>query len=149
IAVQLGGGRSELPLFVLLFLVGIGLLLATTTAVTALADERTRGSLDILLATPVKTRAVVWAKWRAGFGRVLATLILPSILMPITWALQKSAGRGGSSFLSELGFVMFVLMAIYVMAAGACFVSLGLYLATRMAKFGRAVGVAIAIYAIM
>ena len=36
-------------------LVGLGLLLAVIGAVTSLADERTRGSLDILLLTPVRS----------------------------------------------------------------------------------------------
>ena len=38
------------------FQVGLGLLLLCVSAATSLAEERVRGSLDVLLSTPMSTR---------------------------------------------------------------------------------------------
>ena len=59
--------------------VSIGLLLASVAAVTSLSEERVRGSLDVLLATPLKTRSIVWGKWRGGFRIVPWLALLPVI----------------------------------------------------------------------
>ena len=45
------------------FQAGIGLLLLSVSAATALAEERVRGNLDVLLSTPLSTRSIVWGKW--------------------------------------------------------------------------------------
>jgi len=49
--------------FVVGFQVSIGLLLTSVSSVTALAEERAGGSLDLLLVSPLPTRAIVWGKW--------------------------------------------------------------------------------------
>ena len=41
------------------FQVAIGLLLLSVTSATSLAEERVRGSLDLLLSTPLSTRQIV------------------------------------------------------------------------------------------
>ena len=52
----------------------LGLMLLSVQAPTALGEERVRGSLDVLLAAPISTQAIVWGKWmgtyrsRAGDG---------------------------------------------------------------------------------
>ena len=43
--------------------VSAGLLLLSVSAATSLAEERQRGSLDVLLATPLSTRSIVLGKW--------------------------------------------------------------------------------------
>jgi hypothetical protein len=43
--------------------VSAGLLLLSIPAATSLAEERQRGSLDVLLATPLSTRSIVLGKW--------------------------------------------------------------------------------------
>jgi hypothetical protein len=50
--------------------VSIGLILVCVTAGTALAEERDQGSLDLLLATPLTTRAIVWGKWLGAYCTV-------------------------------------------------------------------------------
>ncbi len=62
-----GGSFRDLAPFVNAFQVSIGLLFLTITAVTAFTDERVRGSLDVLLTTPLPASAIVWGKWRGAF----------------------------------------------------------------------------------
>jgi ABC-type transport system involved in multi-copper enzyme maturation permease subunit len=55
-----------------------GLLLVSMIAPTALAEERARGSLDVLMTTPLSTDRIVLAKWwslpsRAGAGVLAGT----------------------------------------------------------------------------
>src|SRR5262249_28570934 len=50
--------------------VAAGLLLLSVSAATSLAEERQRGSLDVLLATPLSTRSIVLGKWWGGFRGV-------------------------------------------------------------------------------
>ncbi len=45
-----------------------GLLLVSFTAPTALAVERARGSLDVLMTTPLSTGRIVLAKWWASLS---------------------------------------------------------------------------------
>src|SRR5436309_2296989 len=51
--------------------VSAGLLLLSVSAVMSLAEERQRGSLDVLLATPLSTRSIVLSKWLGAFRGVL------------------------------------------------------------------------------
>ena len=48
-----------------------GLLLPSATAPTTLTEERVRGSLDILMSTPLSTRSIVLGKWWASYRRML------------------------------------------------------------------------------
>ena len=48
--------------------VTLGLLLVSIMAPTALAEERSRGSLDVLMTTPLTTDQIVLAKWRRPTG---------------------------------------------------------------------------------
>ena len=57
--------------------VAAGLLLLSVSAATSLAEERQRGSLDVLLATPLSTRSIVWGKWWGAFRGVPPLLVLP------------------------------------------------------------------------
>jgi ABC-type transport system involved in multi-copper enzyme maturation permease subunit len=59
--------------------VSVGLLLASVSAVTALAEERIRGSMDVLLATPLPTSSIVYGKWRGSFRRIPLLAVLPAI----------------------------------------------------------------------
>jgi hypothetical protein len=42
--------------------VSVGLLLVSVSAVTALSEERVRGTLDLLMATPLRTKDIVWGR---------------------------------------------------------------------------------------
>ena len=67
-------------LFVIGFESAIGLLLLSVDSATSLAEERARGSLDVLMTTPLSTRSIVWAKWRGAYRRVLSLAVLPAIV---------------------------------------------------------------------
>ena len=57
------------------FQVGVGLLLLSVNAATSLAEERMRGSLDVLLTTPLSTRSILAGKWAgASPNRSLAAV---------------------------------------------------------------------------
>ncbi len=45
----------------------LGLMLLSVQAPTALGEERVRGSLDVLMAAPISTRAIVWGKWMGTY----------------------------------------------------------------------------------
>ena len=61
------------------FQVAVGLLLLSVTAATSLAEERARGSLDLLLSTPLSTRQIVLGKWLGAFRVVPLLVILPAL----------------------------------------------------------------------
>jgi ABC-type transport system involved in multi-copper enzyme maturation permease subunit len=133
-------------------LVSLGLLLSTIGAATALADERTRGSLDILLLTPVRSGAVLWAKWRTAFYLVPKLLVIPFVVGLVIVGIGQLFILAFSlfdwSFRNHTNDRLWVLplMVIHPLACGAMLVSLGLLLATWLKKFGRAIGVAVGMY---
>ncbi len=49
------------------FQVAVGLLLLSVSAATSLAEERVRGSLDVLMSTPLSTREILAGKWWGSF----------------------------------------------------------------------------------
>jgi ABC-2 family transporter protein len=70
----------ELGMVVNALQVAVGLLMLSVSAATSLAEERQRGSLEVLMATPLPTRSIVWGKWWGTFRSVPRLLILPSLL---------------------------------------------------------------------
>ena len=56
-----------------------GLLLLSAMAPTTLTEERVRGSLDVLLTTPLPTRVIVLGKWWANYRRALPLVLLPAL----------------------------------------------------------------------
>ncbi|MDG3007738.1 ABC transporter permease [Paludisphaera mucosa] len=112
-----------------------GLLLLSVSAATSLAEERQRGSLDVLLATPLSTRSIVMGKWWGAFRGVPPLIIGPVLLAA---ALSTPAG-------SVLGpFLIVGLMLAY----GAAITSLGLALATWLPRMDRAVGLTAGLYVV-
>src|SRR4029077_10708378 len=97
--------------------VGAGLLLLSVSAATSLAEERRRGSLDVLMATPLPSRAIVWGKWWGAFRAVPQLLVLPVVLAT---ALSSHTGH----------YWGVALVAALILAYGAALTSLGLALAT-------------------
>lgn len=111
--------------------VAAGMLLLSISAAAALAEERVRGSLDVLLATPLSTRSVVWGKWWGTF-RVVPLLAIPPSLATVAVAWHHGRWPG------------VVLVTGLVIAYGAALTSLGLALATWVPRLGRAVGFCVA-----
>ena len=73
------------------FQVAIGLLLLSVTAATALAEERVRGSLDLLMSTTLSTREIVMGKWLGVYRSVPLLAILPTLVIGVL-AYEMSAG---------------------------------------------------------
>jgi ABC-type transport system involved in multi-copper enzyme maturation permease subunit len=119
------------------FMVSIGLLMVSVTSATALAEERSLGSLDVLMATPVSTREIVLGKWWGAFRVVPGLAILPGMLAFGT-ALARGHGVVAVPFSA--------LSAALVLAYGAVVTSLGLALATWQPRLGRAIGSSVAAY---
>ena len=61
---------SQFLLFVNGFQATVGLMLISLDSPTVLAEERVRGSLDVLLATPLSTARIVMAKWWGAYRHV-------------------------------------------------------------------------------
>jgi ABC-type transport system involved in multi-copper enzyme maturation permease subunit len=126
----------ELTMIVDTALVSVGLLLVSVASVTALADERVRGSLDVLLATPMSSLDIAWGKWWGAYRRVPLLAVLPCLLACVL------AVRGGN-----WGAIPILLGMI--LAYGAAITSLGLALATWIARLGRAVALSVSAYVLI
>ena len=142
-------GGPDLGVFAIMLGIGLGLLLLSATAASSLAEERTRGSLDVLLATPLPTRTIVWGKWWGAYRVVPLLALWPTVIMA-AFVLGVPAPPGGalSAFRqpltmgAQISAVM--LMAMIVLIHGAALTSLGLALATWISRQGRAVGFCVA-----
>ena len=73
--------------------VAIGLFLLSVTAATSLAEERVRGSLDVLLTTTLTTRQIVLGKWIGTYRAVPLLAILPALSFFVAATLTSSSGR--------------------------------------------------------
>ncbi len=62
------------------FQILLGLLFLSVNAATSLAEERVRGSLDMLLTTPLSTRTILVGKWLGTFGQTARVLVWPAIM---------------------------------------------------------------------
>jgi ABC-type transport system involved in multi-copper enzyme maturation permease subunit len=113
-----------------------GLLLASVTAVTALADERVRGSLDVLLATPLPTPVIVRGKWWGTFRPILPLALVPTVL---AGTLSARSGQWEAV----------PLMGGFVLACGASVTSLGLALAVWVRSLPRAITAAAVVYCLV
>lgn len=131
-----GGFRGWASLWVNGFQVAIGLLLLSVGAATSLAEERVRGSLDVLMATPLPTRSVVWGKWLGTFRAVPWLLVLP---VPLAATLAVRSDRWGDVFF----------LALEILAFGAFITSVGLAVATWVPRLGRAVALCVIIHVVV
>jgi ABC-type transport system involved in multi-copper enzyme maturation permease subunit len=111
----------------------LGLLLLSVGAATSLAEERARGSLDVLLSTPMSTDAILAGKWWGSFRRVLGVAIWPAVTTLFVVA------DGGSR-------IAYLLVLALVLAYGAAITSLGLAIATWVSRLGRAVALCVTAY---
>jgi ABC-type transport system involved in multi-copper enzyme maturation permease subunit len=104
--------------------VAIGLLLLSVSAATSLAEERDRGSLDVILTTPLSTGEIVWGKWWGTFALVPRLAILP------IWV------AAGVSMVTD-GWIGLILMIGLMLAYAAAITSFGLAAATWIPRLGR------------
>ena len=135
----LGGGRTpvrETGAVLNGVQVAAGLLLLSVSAATSLAEERQRGSLDVLLATPLSTRSIVLGKWWGAFRGIPLLMVLP-VLVAAALATHTGFAFGP------------VLIGGLVIAYGAAITSLGLALATWLPRMGRAIGLTAGLYVVV
>jgi ABC-type transport system involved in multi-copper enzyme maturation permease subunit len=107
------------------FQAAVGLLLLSLLTPAALAEDRARGGLDLLLATPISTRELVLSKWWAYYRIVPALALLPTVIA-VAHAVPQQRWLG------------VVLMLAFVLSYGAAVTSLGLALATWVPRVDRA-----------
>jgi hypothetical protein len=131
-----------------------GLMLVSVTTPAALAEERARGSLDVLMTTPLSTDRIVLAKWWGAYRAVPALAFLPAIgSLVIGFAAHEISNTSISSrqapdpvgWIDRVAFVC--LPTALFLAQGAAVTSFGLALATWIPRLGRAIAVSVASYA--
>ena len=145
-----GRGQHEISLVLVNGLqIAIGLLLLSVSAATALAEERVRGSLDVLMATPLPTRKIVMGKWWGAFRPVPSLAILPTVLAAFAAYYHEEPAGVSSVILESPWFPRWVgAVAIFalVLAYGAALTSFGLAMATWISRLERAVATTVAAY---
>jgi ABC-type Na+ efflux pump permease subunit len=148
------GARPMSAVLAIMLIVFVGLLLVSASTATSLTEERVRGSLDALLATPLSTWSIVWGKWWGAFRPVPWLTLWPAILAaavafttynpparPPGWVPVAWDGIGPGLRTIAVGFIV-----VSVLAHGALLASLGLALATWIKKPGRAMGLVVTAY---
>jgi ABC-type transport system involved in multi-copper enzyme maturation permease subunit len=164
------GGRSSsgIAAITTALQASVGLLLASVAAVTSLAEERARGSLDVLLTTPLPTRTIVWGKWRAAFRLVPWLALLPAINV---WVVAKDGVSPAimtppvppgvaapvipapvvvtSVEPASVAWKAVPLAFVLMLAYGAAVTSIGLACATWIRRLGRAVAASVVVYALV
>lgn len=122
---SLDSGRvRDLAALVNALQVTIGLLLLSIASVTALAEERVRGSLDVLLATPLSTLQIVQGKWWGAYRPIFLLAVPPGLVAVATVA---TAHRSGTWWGVPL-------LVALILAYGATLTGLGLALATWISR---------------
>ena len=126
-----------------------GLLMLAAIAPTSMAEERQRGSLDLLAVTTLSSRAIVFGKWLGTFRLVLLLFIAPG-MMALAMATANShrfivAPRAGvpAEFLRVVPFVArsfgVVVVIATIIAHGALITSIGVALGVWIKRQGRAI----------
>ncbi len=156
-----GGDQNRPNALTTAFLIQLvfGLLILSATAPTALAEERVRGSLDVLMATPIPSRSIVEAKWWGAYRMVLMLMPLPFLTTTFlvalspdipTWATTNRVFSQTPVPLTVLERVVAVVLEpADFLASGAVIVSLGVALATWVRRLGRAVAASVIAFVVL
>ncbi len=153
---NISGGFMIRMTLVMQFL--LGLMLLSVQAPTALGEERARGSLDVLMAAPISTRAIVWGKWMGTYRIALGLVILPGLAAAVIAATSPDVAPCALAAMARtriepVGPADRVLVPVMVVAQllswGAAFTSLGLFLATWTPRVGRAIGTSLACFLLL
>jgi len=136
-----------------------GLLLLSAIAPTSMAEERQRGSLDVLAATPLSTRAIVIGKWLGTFRLAVLLSFAPG-LFALAMATDRSATP--STFFGRMPFPGYnwivsrgartygvIVVVATILAHGALFTSVGLALAVWIKRQSRAIGISVALFVLV
>jgi ABC-type transport system involved in multi-copper enzyme maturation permease subunit len=114
--------------------VSVGLLLLCVSATTSLGEERDRGTLDLLLSTPLSTASIVWGKWWGTYRRVPILAVLPTLLVAVLGSRHHGAIAPA------------ITVAALVLIYGASVTSLGLAVSTWVKATGRGIAITVALY---
>ncbi len=95
-----------------------------------------RGSLDILLATPISTRDIVLAKWWSVFRETPRLMVLPALVASVLAHVSDNDSA-------------VVPLLLNVVSAAALWTSIGLAISTWVPKLGRAIALAVVLYALV
>ena len=134
-----------------------GLLMLAAAAPTSMAEERQRGSLDLLAATTLSTSAIVVGKWLGALRQVAPVAIGPGLL-GFALALAVKAPQPippwfRVRYYEELsdGALLFgaCLVIATILAHGALIASTGLALAVWIARQSRAIGLSVGLAVIV
>jgi ABC-type transport system involved in multi-copper enzyme maturation permease subunit len=135
-----------------------GFLMVSAAAPTVLAEERVRGSLDVLLVAPASTASIVVAKWLGLYRWVLVLLPLPLLAGVLDAASATATPTIVPSLppkvrlpppipLRTLDRVATpALGTADFLASGALLVGLGVALGTWVRRQGRALALSVAAY---
>lgn len=107
--------------------IALGLLLLCVSAASSLSEERDRGSLDVIMATPLPTWTIVLGKWWGTFALVPRLMIFP-LWVGSALALVSQRWEGVAW------------MAALTLAHAAAATSLGLAVATWVRHPARTIG---------
>ena len=150
------GGTWEMAgVFSYILHIIFGLLMMSAIAPTSMAEERQRGSLDILAATTLSTRSIVVGKWLGTFRFVVFMAVCPALLaLAMATGRQTSPMNFGAGLPPEyyktitLGpriYALIVLIAT-ILAHGAVITSIGLALAVWFKRQSRAIAISVGLF---
>ena len=131
-----------------------GMLILSATAPTSLAEERVRGSLDLILTTPLSASTIVIGKWLGAMRCVLVLMLLPIYTaiflvgsMPDvpTWLAQSQAPVAVPLTVGDR-IIAVTFCAVDFLVSCALLVSLGVLIATWVRRLGRAVALFVAAF---
>ncbi len=134
-----------------------GLLVLSVLSSLSFSEERRRGSLDVLLSTPLSTRSIVLGKWLAML-RYLPLLAIGPTIVCAALAHDDLSGfmamRPGAFRVQHQNQDDFqrafaaILMPLTILAHGAWIASLGLALSVRIRRESRAISLVAAAYVV-
>jgi ABC-type transport system involved in multi-copper enzyme maturation permease subunit len=128
-----GAMRMDLSCILIGGEVAIGLLLLAIRASTSMSEERARGSLDVLLTTPMSTMSILWGKWWGAFRGVLLVSFAPTMILMLV-------------LLKNLRVEALLLAPALILLYGTALTSFGLAVATWVPRPGRAAAITVASY---
>jgi ABC-type transport system involved in multi-copper enzyme maturation permease subunit len=125
-----------LAAYVVAFQFAIGLPLVLISAATAIVEERARGSLDVLMTTPLSATQIVLAKWWGSFQNGPKLLLLPALIAIVTAWTHNT-------------WPVAAYLGLYALSTLLVWTSIGLAISTWVSRLGRAIAVAVAAYALV
>lgn len=143
-----GGVNGEFGALIVAFSVSIGMLLIAVRTPAALVEERTRGSLDVLMTTPLSTREIVEGKWWGAFRTSALLTLFPGLVT--TLAMFRYLAYLPSVWQMKIELLLVpALMTLLILSYATFLTSLGLALATWLKKLGRALALTVVVHVLL